>query len=97
MSEAPAKPRDFAGFDYDAPAGLYEGNGGRRRKGLAYRGFTSAALAISFAIEEMPTSSIMGAILEVDEERYSMAEVLALYESTRFPLPRHPRAAGPQT
>ena len=93
MAEATADRRDLAAFDFSAHAGLYEGNGGHRRKGLAYRGFPSAALAIQFAIEEMPRGHGVGAVLEVDEERFSMTEIIALYDSPRFPLPRSPQPA----
>lgn len=88
MAEDPVGARDLSAFEFGARAGLYEGNGGHRRKGLAYRGFSNAALAVQYAMEEMPPSHAVGAVLEVDEQRYTMLEVVALYDGARYPLIR---------
>ena len=63
-----------------------------RRQPLGYRRFAQAADAIRFAIEELPRELLLGAYLEVDEERYGSEEIHRLYESTDYPLAR--RAAA---
>lgn len=75
-------------IDYNMHAGLFQGRGRHRGKGLEFRGFSSAALAIQFAVEEMHPSHSPGAILEVDEDRFDMHEILALYHDARYPLVR---------
>ena len=81
--------------DYDAHAGLFQGRGHHRGKGLEYRGFDSAALAIQFAMEDMHASHALGAILEVDEDRFDMNEIAALYHDARYPLVRKHRVLAP--
>lgn len=82
-------------FDFDGRADLYPGRGKHRGKGLGYRRFDRAARAIQYAVEEMPPSQAMGTVLEVDEQRFTMNEITALYERTGYPLRRTPRAPAP--
>jgi hypothetical protein len=72
-------------FDYTAPAGLFSA---KSRSGLRYRRFPHAAEAISYAIEKLPRKVFLGTSLEVNDERYSAAQIRALYESERYPLTR---------
>ena len=53
---------------------------------IGYRRFTHDA--IRFAIEELPPEFLLGALLEVDEERYDGDGIRQLYESTDYPLVR---------
>ena len=41
-----------------------------------------------FAMEHMPEGALLGATLEVNEQRFTEAEMRALYESPAFPLKR---------
>ena len=76
-------------FNYDAAAGLYYGRPGvHARKATGYRRFASAAAAVLFAIEQLAPAQLDFALLEVDEDRFSAAEIRGLYESADFPLAR---------
>jgi hypothetical protein len=44
--------------------------------------------AIRFAIEELPPELLLGAYLEVEEERFDGNAIRRLYESLDYPLPR---------
>ncbi len=76
-------------FDYSASADLFSmKNRNGRRQPMSYRHFESAAEAIRYAIEEIPTQNLVGTLLEVDDSRCDSKEILRLYTSPRFPLAR---------
>ena len=54
------------------------------------RTMPSASPANSRAIEEMPHEVRRGALLEVNEVRLDPMQILELYESSDYPLPRKP-------
>jgi len=83
-----AQVRDLTDFDFKAPAELYPSRSRRVRGPFSYKRFNTAAEAIRFALEEMPGGSLLGATLEVNEARYTEAEMRALYDSPAFPLKR---------
>ena len=79
----------MAEFDYSTEAELFPSrNRKSRRQPFAYRSFAQAADAIRFAIEELPSESLLGAYLEVDEERYDSEGIRRLYDNTDYPLMR---------
>jgi hypothetical protein len=85
----------MAKFDYNAAAELFPT---RRRSPFGYKRFEQAAQAIRFAIEDLPPESLVGAFLEVDEQRYNGDAIRRLYDSADYPLARgHARslARGP--
>jgi hypothetical protein len=76
-------------FDYCAAAELFPS----RRKSLGrqsfgYKRFPQASQAIRFAIEDLPPECLVGAFLEVDEQRFSGNDIRRLYESAEYPLTR---------
>ncbi len=78
-----------AGFDYSAEAELFPSRYRKsRRQAIAYKRFGHAADAIRFAIEELAPEFLLGACLEVDEERFNGGEIRRLYESIDYPLIR---------
>jgi hypothetical protein len=79
--------------NYRAKAGLYHRviGGWKKNAPLGYKRFRTAAGAIRFAIEQLPKKLLLGASLEVGDERYNEAEIRQLYDSEAYPLKRHAR------
>ena len=93
MTRASTVEQAIIGFDYRAEAELFPKRYRKpKRHPIGYRRFTHAADAIRFAIEELPPEFLLGALLEVDEERYDVDGIRRLYESMDYPLVR--RAAA---
>ena len=76
-------------FDYEAVAELFPVRNRKFSRQFArYRRFDRAADALRFAIEELPPRLLLGACLEVEEERFNSNEMRRLYDSAEFPLAR---------
>jgi len=74
--------------DFQAPAELYLGRDLPTAAAQGSRIFTSAAKAIRFAIEEAAPVSLHGARLLVGTASFSGDELVRLYRSASYPLPR---------
>ena len=55
---------------------------------MRYRRFDTAAEAIRFAIEELPPPLLVGASLQVEDERFDSDQIRELYQSAAYPLER---------
>lgn len=80
-------------FDYGATAELFSARSSKpyRQHSVGYQRFTRAVDAIRFAIEEMPAELLVGAYLQVEEERFDRDGIRRLYESSDYPLQRRER------
>jgi hypothetical protein len=76
-----------SGFDFNAPAELFP-TPSRKGRPMGYRRFDTAADAIRFAIEELSPELLIGAQLEVEEERFDSEGIRRLYERADYPLAR---------
>ncbi|MPZ36733.1 MAG: hypothetical protein GEU95_01500 [Rhizobiales bacterium] len=82
-------------FDYGRSAELFPTRSRKpRRSPLSYKRFDTAAAAIRFAIEELPSELLLGAYLQVDEERFGSDGIRRLYDSSRYPLKRRAASQG---
>ena len=76
-------------FNYKAAAELFPTRRRiPRRQPLGYKRFAQAAQAIRFAMEDVAPELLVGACLEVDEQRYGSDDIRRLYESAEYPLNR---------
>ena len=73
-------------FDYDAPAELFPSRNRKVVNKVRYRRFERAAEAIRFAVEELPEPLLLGAFIEINEERLGHKDIRALYDSAAYPL-----------
>ena len=86
--QAQDEARDLSIFDYSGVAELYSTRDRKSGRSSGYKRFDSAAEAVLFFIEQLPTSSQAGAYLEIDEARFGHRDIQRLYGSPNFPLPR---------
>ena len=87
-NQAAAQARSVSGFDYNASAELFPSRIKKGRTQMRYKRFETAAEAIRFVVEDIAPPALLGAYLEVNETRFGVAEIHALYESPDFPLER---------
>jgi hypothetical protein len=75
-------------FNYDAPAELFPSRNRKIASKIKYRRFDHAAEAIRFAVEELPEPLLLGAYIQIDEERLGHKDIRGLYDSAEYPLAR---------
>ena len=75
-------------LDYRAPAELFVNNGGRTGRAMTCRRFDHAAEAVRYVKECLPLANAGSTVMEVGEARYRHADILKLYDSNQYPLPR---------
>lgn len=75
-------------FNYGAMAELYPSRRFAKSQQAQYRRFKTAAEAVRYMIEDMPSSWLPGSFLEVNEQRFEGHSIRALYEAAEFPLER---------
>jgi hypothetical protein len=74
--------------DYMAPAALYLGRDPHTAAAQGPRGFSSAAKALRFALEEAAPVSLRGARLEIGALSFAADSMLALYRDRAYPFAR---------
>jgi hypothetical protein len=80
-------------FNYEMPGEFYSRKRqGAKPTGLTYQRFKTAAEAIRFAVETLPSSALPGSMLEAGGERFGGKELTALYANPRYPLRRRSAA-----
>ena len=75
-------------FDFNAPAELFPSRNRKVVSRVKYRRFPKAAEAIRFAVEELPEPLLLGATIQIGDERFGHQQIRALYDSERYPLKR---------
>jgi hypothetical protein len=80
-------------FDFNAPAELFPSRNRKVVSKVKYRRFDKAAEAIRFAVEELPEPLLLGATIQIGDERFGHQQIRTLYDSADYPLKRAKRAA----
>lgn len=75
----------MAAFDFAAPAELFPSYSKGFKQMVTYKRFDTAAGAIRFAIEELDPSLLTHAVLQVEDERFDVNAIKALYGSAAYP------------
>jgi hypothetical protein len=80
-------------FNFSAPAELFPSRNRKVASRVKYRRFDKAAEAIRFAVEDMNEQLLLGATIQIGDERFGHQQIRDLYFSERFPLKRAKQAA----
>lgn len=75
-------------FDYSAPAELFAAIHRSKRAAVTYHRFATAAEAIQFAIERLKPDLLQSSVIESSDRRLDARQIIELYQSSDFPLPR---------
>ncbi|HET8671734.1 MAG TPA: hypothetical protein VFM05_14235, partial [Candidatus Saccharimonadales bacterium] len=76
-------------FNYEIPGEFYSRKRqGTKQTGLTYQRFKTAAEAIRFAMEALPSAALNSSMLEAGGDRYKGKELRALYADPKYPLRR---------
>ena len=76
-------------FDFRKSAEIFINTGRRGSRGrVAYHRFSTAAEAIRYAVEALPSSLLLSVVLESDELRFNGNQIRNLYEQDGYPLTR---------
>jgi hypothetical protein len=73
-------------FDFSAPAELFPSRNRKVTSRVKYRRFDKAAEAIRFAVEELPEPLLLGATIQIGDDRLGHQQIRALYASEGYPL-----------
>jgi len=76
----------MSSFDYNAPADLFPARSRTGHRPVGYRRFSTAAEAIRYAVEQMPSEFLDGTVMESGDERADGFRIKALYDSNSYPL-----------
>lgn len=80
-------------FNYKASAELFPSRRYAKTQQARYRRFATAAEAIRYLIEDLPSSGRARSYLEVEEKRFVGEAIRALYDAAAYPLGRRKIAA----
>jgi hypothetical protein len=80
-------------FNFSAPAELFPSRNRKVASKIKYRRFDKAAEAVRFAVEELPEALLLGATIQIGDERFGHQQIRTLYASEQFPLKRATQAA----
>ena len=80
-------------FNFNAPAELFPSRNRKVASRVKYRRFDKAAEAIRFAVEDMNEQLLLGATIQIGDERFGHQQIRDLYFSEGFPLKRAKEAA----
>lgn len=87
----PVRPHvgDMKSFEFTGPAELFAHAGRSLIRGpMTYKRFPTGAGALRYAVEVLSESNFRGAIVETELGRFNASEILTLYNSPGYPLPR---------
>ena len=92
MGTGPRAQHDLAPLRLYRFAEIYPSRSRGSRRHPVGASASTAPPNARFAIEELPAEALVGAYLEIGEDRYDAREMRTLYDAPAYPLPRNPPA-----